>query len=285
MAVETLTLAGVGVSAAVAASGQGLLPWRMSRLLHHLAGGGGATQVSLAAGVGEATGGGKSYEGWVGSAETMRIPVASLQVEYERVLVNKGVLPDRAALVARIIAENQVDGVYSHGLNRFGAFLGQLTTPGPGQTQPNADPEVVSALGALEQWDGKMGMGPYNSHMAMSRAIELAKANGVGVVSLRNTNHWQRGGAYGLQAADAGMIGICWTNTSANMPPWGSKDVVIGNNPFVMAVPRPSGGHVLLDMATSQFANGKLEILKTQGQRLVRYCRGQRCHAGYIVAH
>ena len=67
-----------------------------------------------------------------------------------------------------------------------------------------------------------MGMGPYNAHVAMGRAVELAEEHGMGVVAIRNTNHWQRGGAYGLQAADAGMLGICWTNTTGNMPPWGS---------------------------------------------------------------
>ena len=45
----------------------------------------------------------------------------------------------------------------------------------------------------------------------MARAVELAKVHGIGLVALRNTNHWQRGGAYGLQAADAGCIGVCWT--------------------------------------------------------------------------
>ena len=113
-----------------------------------------------------------------------------------------------------------------------------------------------------------MGMGPYNAHVAMGRAVELAEEHGMGVVAIRNTNHWQRGGAYGLQAADAGMLGICWTNTTGNMPPGGSAEVKIGNNPVVFAVPRANGEHVLLDMATSQFANGKLEILKQQGEQL-----------------
>ena len=162
----------------------------------------------------QATGGGKSYEGWVEGDSTMRIAAADLRSQYVRVLEKKGVATDRAALVAGLLTQNQIDGVYSHGLNRFGAFLKQLSPEaGAAQTQPNETPEVVGALGALEQWDGKMGLGPYNAHVAMERAIALATEHGIGCVALRNTNHWQRGGAYGLQAADAGMIGICWTNT------------------------------------------------------------------------
>jgi 3-dehydro-L-gulonate 2-dehydrogenase len=112
-----------------------------------------------------------------------------------------------------------------------------------------------------------MGIGLWNAHIAMGRAIELARPHGLGCVGLRNTNHWMRAGTYGLQAADAGCIGICWTNTIPLMPAWGSADVTIGNNPLVIAVPRPEG-HLLLDMAMSQFANGKLEVLQRQGREL-----------------
>ena len=77
-----------------------------------------------------------------------------------------------------------------------------------------------------------------------------------------------RGGYYGWQAADQGMIGICWTNTQPNMPAWGAKDRRIGNNPFVMAVPRKNGEHIVLDSAMSQFSYGKIEMTKFEGKQL-----------------
>lgn len=101
----------------------------------------------------------------------------------------------------------------------------------------------------------------------MSRAIELAGEYGIGCVAIKNTNHWMRGGTYGLQAADAGFIGICFTNTIANLPPWGGLDPRLGNNPLVIAVPR-KGGHVLLDMAISQYSVGKLMESKSQNKPL-----------------
>ena len=73
----------------------------------------------------------------------------------------------------------------------------------------------------------------------MARALALGAAHGIGCVALAETNHWMRGGSYGWQAADAGAIGICWTNTLANVPPWGAVDPRIGNNPLIVAVPRP----------------------------------------------
>jgi 3-dehydro-L-gulonate 2-dehydrogenase len=130
-----------------------------------------------------------------------------------------------------------------------------------------AQPELVTSGGALERWDGKFGIGNLNAHQAMGRAIDLAHRHGIGCVALANTNHWMRGGTYGWQAADAGLMGICWTNTLANLPPWGASDPRLGNNPFVIAVPRPEG-HIVLDMAMSQFSYGRLSSYQISGEQL-----------------
>jgi 3-dehydro-L-gulonate 2-dehydrogenase len=101
----------------------------------------------------------------------------------------------------------------------------------------------------------------------MGRAIELASQHGMSCVAIKNTNHWMRAGTYGWQAADAGMVGICFTNTIANLPPWGGIDPRLGNNPLVIAVPR-AGGHIVLDMAISQYAVGKLQQYKSNNEEL-----------------
>jgi len=86
-------------------------------------------------------------------------------------------------------------------------------------------------------------------------------------VALGNTNHWMRGGTYGWQAAEAGLISICWTNTMPNLPPWGATEPCIGNNPLVIGVPRERGP-VVLDMAMSQFSYGALESYRKRGEAL-----------------
>jgi len=101
----------------------------------------------------------------------------------------------------------------------------------------------------------------------MDRAIGLSHERGIGCVALANTNHWMRGGSYGWQAAEAGAIGICWTNTMANLPPWGASDARVGNNPLIIAVPRATG-HVVLDMAMSQFSYGALATYRMRGEPL-----------------
>ena len=181
-----------------------------------------------------------------------------------RVLLKQGFAPERARRCAQLFADSNRDGVYSHGLNRFPRFLSMIQG---GLIDIHAQPVLISSSGALERWDGNSGPGNLNAYQGMGRAIALSQELGVGCVALANTNHWMRGGSYGWQAADAGVIGICWTNTLPNLPPWGVSDPRVGNNPMVIAVPRPKG-HVVLDMAMSQFSYGALASYRMRGELL-----------------
>jgi 3-dehydro-L-gulonate 2-dehydrogenase len=194
----------------------------------------------------------------------MIVSYLTLKSEFKRILLGLFMAERKADLCASIFAANTKDGVYSHGINRFPAFVAFVRE---GLVDKDAEPMVVGRQGVIETWDGNLGPGVYNATLAMERAIALAKEHGMGCVALRNTNHWMRGGTYGWQAADAGCIGICFTNTIANMPPWGGKEPRLGNNPLVIAVPR-SEGHVVLDMAMSQFAYGKLQQYSHEGRDL-----------------
>lgn len=179
-------------------------------------------------------------------------------------LVLRGFSPERARECARLFAEADLDGVYTHGLERFPRFVSYLEK---GWVKAGAKPSLVASLGAWERWDGNLGPGNLNALESMDRAVALARVSGLGCVALSNTNHWMRAGQYGLRAADEGCIGLCWTNTIPNLPAWGSREALLGNNPLVIAVPR-EGGHVLLDMAMSQFSYGKLEAYAARGEVL-----------------
>ncbi len=195
----------------------------------------------------------------------MRVAYETMLAEFERVLKKYGFTADRAHDAAEIFAQNSLAGVFSHGLNRFPVAVDYLKK---GEIDPAAEAECVASFGSMERWDGHRGFGPLNAKRAMDRAVELAKQNGIGLVALGNNNHWMRGGTYGWQAADAGCIGICWSNTCPNMPAWGAKDNHIGNNPLILAVPRSNGEHVMVDCALSQFSYGKLETTRLAGKQL-----------------
>ena len=194
----------------------------------------------------------------------MLVPYADLHHTLRDVLVPLGMSVERADVCATLFADASRDGVSSHGLNRFPRFVRTIRN---GSVDVHAEPILVAAHAALERWDGRAGPGPLNAFASMQRAITLGKTHGIGCVALSNTNHWMRGGAYGWQAADAGMIGMCWTNTLANLPAWGATEPRLGNNPLVIALPR-APEHVVLDMAMSQFSYGSLAAYRARGEQL-----------------
>lgn len=194
----------------------------------------------------------------------MRVMYEEMKTVFYKVLIKQGFESDLAMENAQLFAQNSLDGVYTHGLNRFPRTIDYITK---GYIKVNAVPVKLNGFGALEQWDGQMGIGPSNAKRSMARAVELASNHGIGCVALRNTNHWMRGGAYGLQAADSGCIGICFTNTLPNMPPWGGSENRIGNNPFILSVPT-NKGHVMLDMAVSQYSFGMIEKMAKEEKML-----------------
>jgi 3-dehydro-L-gulonate 2-dehydrogenase len=194
----------------------------------------------------------------------MRIPYQELFDGLLKALLEIGFEENRAALCARLFTDSSLDGVYSHGVNRFPRFMETIRN---GVVDIDAEAKLSATHGALQQWDGMRGPGNLNAHACMERAISLSREHGIGCVALRNTNHWMRGGSYGWQAAEAGVIGICWTNTMPNLPPWGASEPRLGNNPLVIAVPR-NEGHIVLDMAMSQFSYGTLESYRNRGEQL-----------------
>jgi 3-dehydro-L-gulonate 2-dehydrogenase len=169
-----------------------------------------------------------------------------------------------ARVCAQVHTESSCDGIYSHGLNRVARFVDYIRR---GWINLDGRPRPVKRLGAIEILDGDSGPGVLNALHSIDRALELATEHGAGIVGLRNTTHWMRGGAYGWRAADRGFIAIAWTNTESCMPAWGGRNPRLGNNPFVMAVPRAKG-HLVLDMAMSQYSYGKLQVTRLKGAKL-----------------
>lgn len=182
----------------------------------------------------------------------------------KRILLQYGFNDDKASTVADLFARASLDGVNSHGINRFPFFLKTIDR---GWVKVDAEPVKVGSLGAIEQWDGQLGPGNLNALFCMERTISLARIHGIGCVALRNTNHWIRAGSYGLQAADQGMVGICFTNTKPNMVVWGGAEARTGNNPLVIAIPNKKEP-LLLDMSVSLYSYGKMWEYANRGEEL-----------------
>lgn len=196
--------------------------------------------------------------------EVVLIHSHKMETEFYRILCSAGFQQEKAMTCSKIFTQNSLDGVYTHGVYRFPRFVQYVRE---GWVKPQATPVLVHSSGCIEQWEGNSGPGPLNAIACSNRAMELATQSGMGCVALANTNHWMRGGTYGWQAAKAGFVFIAWTNTIANMPPWGATQSKLGNNPLVIAVPYRDEA-IVLDMAMSQYSFGALELQELKGQKL-----------------
>ena len=196
--------------------------------------------------------------------EMLFIPKDDVKAILVRILKKYGFSDEKADKCAEIFTVNSLEGVYSHGINRFAVFVKTIRD---GFVKPDAEPTLVHSAGSLEQWNGNLGPGPLNASFATGKAMALADKNGIGLIALANTNHWMRAGTYGWQAARKGYALIAWTNTIALMPAWGATDARLGNNPLVIGIPYQDEA-IVLDFAMSQYSFGKMETYYIEKKQL-----------------
>ena len=195
---------------------------------------------------------------------TILISPQQMHERFVSILNRLNFTEEKANAIAEIFTANSVDGIYTHGVNRFPAFVQYVKL---GHVRPDATPSLHHKFGAIEQWDGNQGPGTLNALHATETAMQIARQYGIGCVALANTNHWIRGGTYGWHAAKAGFVFIGITNTIGVMPAWGALDSRLGNNPFVMALPYEDEA-IVLDMAMSQYSFGAMELAVYNNEKL-----------------
>jgi 3-dehydro-L-gulonate 2-dehydrogenase len=196
--------------------------------------------------------------------DKLMIPASSMRQMFYEILVKHNLPRSKAELCAEVFTANSLDGVYTHGVNRFPKFVKLIRK---GVVKINNDARCTNKANAIEQWDGNAGIGIINSLTCTQRAIDLASEYGMGCVALSNTNHWMRAGTYARYAALRGCAFIGWSNTIRNTPAWGAVDPRLGNNPLTIGVPFNDDA-IVLDMAMSQFSYGTLEKYNMAGESL-----------------
>lgn len=162
-----------------------------------------------------------------------------------------------AAVVAETLVEADLRNVRSHGVMRVPVYLRGLAG---GSIVARPALTFVVDGGPTAVMDAGRAMGQVGAHAAMRSAIERAEAHGIGCVGLRASNHCGALAYYATMALPAGCIGLAITNAGINMAPTGGRDRLIGNNPLAIAVPTRRDWPMVLDMATSVAAGGKLDM-------------------------
>jgi LDH2 family malate/lactate/ureidoglycolate dehydrogenase len=188
--------------------------------------------------------------------ETIRITYSTMADWTSRIFRATGMNREDADLVADSLVAADARGVYSHGVLRISIYTKRIEK---GCVDLEAKPELVLSNGATGVVDGHNAMGQRVGYFAMKTAIEKAREFGVSFVTARGGNHYGTCAYYTMMALPEDMIGFSASIGGGNlMAPWGGTDARVGNNPFSVAIPALTRHPVVLDMAQSVVAKGKL---------------------------
>jgi uncharacterized oxidoreductase len=186
-----------------------------------------------------------------------------------RVFAAAGSDESEAAVIADHLLEANLRGHDSHGVGMIPSYLRNL---GGGKVKPNETGHVASESGSLIVYEGARGYGQIVARAATEVGIAKAGETGVAVVGLRNAHHIGRVGTYGEMCAAAGLVSMHFVNITDQRPavaPWRGSDGRFGTNPVCIAMPGPSPDRpIILDMATSRIAMGKVRVARNKGETI-----------------
>ncbi|HPY11972.1 MAG TPA: Ldh family oxidoreductase [Sphaerochaeta sp.] len=195
---------------------------------------------------------------WLGFEELEAFMVDALKAS--------GVPASDAAIIGDVLIESDKRGIDSHGIGRLKPiYIDRIDI---GIMNPVTEIEVVKDQDATAVLDGHNGMGHVVGHKAMEMAIEKAKRYGMGMVVVRNSNHYGISGYYATMATKAGMIGVTGTNARPSIAPTHGVENMLGTNPLVFGMPTDEEFPFVIDCATSVTQRGKIEVYGRAGKEL-----------------
>lgn len=197
--------------------------------------------------------------------ETIAVLPDQLRDTVTAIFVGNGLPRDDADVVADSLVDADLRGVSSHGVVRVPTYVKGVRD---GSINPRPEVRVVYDGGSRALIDGDRGMGQVGSQRATSEAIQRARTHGIGAVGLRGSRHCGAMAYWANQALAANCVGIATTNAGLNMAPTGGRDKIVGNNPIAIAVPTNRPWPMVLDMATSVVAGGKLDVAAIRGETI-----------------
>ncbi|SDT52804.1 malate dehydrogenase (NAD) [Mucilaginibacter mallensis] len=195
----------------------------------------------------------------------MVITESALRNFTQNIFLAMGCSPEHAALATDVLLLADLRGIDSHGVARLTGYVRLWEKQ---RINPRPDIKIVHETPTTATIDGDAGLGLVVAPFAMQVAIEKAEKYGSGWVSVRNSNHFGIAGYHALMAVEKDMIGFAMTNASPLVAPTFSNERMLGTNPMCYAFPAGKYPPVIVDMATSAAANGKLEIAQRLGKQV-----------------
>ena len=175
-----------------------------------------------------------------------------------------GFTKEESGIITDVLLTADLYGFESHGMQRMVRYHKGIEK---GTIHPKEQPEIVFETPVSAVVDGHNGMGQLISLFAMNKAIEKAKKTGIGIVSVRNSNHFGIAGYYTKMACDQGLLGMSCTNSEAIMVPTFGKQAMLGSNPIAVSMPAEPYPF-FFDCSTTVVTRGKLEMYNKSGTPL-----------------
>ena len=193
----------------------------------------------------------------------MLVDLGALRHAGAAIYTRLGVPEADAALIADSLVQADLWGHQSHGVMRLPWYARRLQS---GVMQCVTAPTTVVDAGAVSVIDGHDGIGQVLATRATQRAIDAARAHGIAAVAVRHSNHFGCAMHYSLMGPPQGCIVVVATNASASMAPWGGRDKRVGNNPWSIAAPAGRHSPMVLDIANTAVARGKVYLARQRGE-------------------
>jgi L-2-hydroxycarboxylate dehydrogenase (NAD+) len=195
--------------------------------------------------------------------ETKVFPIEALRDFSNRLFLHFGVPKEDAAQAAEVLASADLRGIDSHGVARLHSYFDMLTL---GHINPKPEIKVLRSTPSTATIDGDNGLGLVVGPRANRLAMEKAGSFGSGWVSVQNTNHYGIAGYYVLRALERDLIGWAMTNSTKLVAPLWGAERMLGTNPIAIGFPGKEEPPIVIDMATSAVAFGKIEIARRRGE-------------------
>jgi len=197
-----------------------------------------------------------------GKAGTLYCDPQALRAFTTEIFQRFGLARDAAAIVADNLVHADLRGHGSHGVTRIPIYTKRLACG-----VVKAEPQIAIESGgtSVVRVDGDNGMGAVAGDTAMKQSIRLARQHGVGIATVRNSNHTGPGSFYVMQASDQGLIGVSASNSPVSMAVWGSRGRALGTNPLSVSVPAGRHDAIVVDMSSSVVARGKIVEASKRG--------------------
>ncbi|RDI81799.1 hypothetical protein Vi05172_g8225 [Venturia inaequalis] len=199
------------------------------------------------------------------SEKRVLVDARAAQNFVEEVLMGNGVSQANAAIIANCLVQADLRGIDTHGINRIPSYMARIHQ---GVLDAKATPHLNQITPVVAQVDGRNGFGFLAAHLGMESACNMANEFGIGMVSIKHSNHFGMSAWVVQQAVDANLMSLVFTNSSPALPVWGGKDKLMGVSPIACGAPAGKTKPFIMDMAPSIAARGKVYKALRRGEAI-----------------